>query len=306
MSWLYSQVLVAAFSEALSLDGRPFAESRSIPIPQAYCSPAKMTTFSLLSRFGMIYAPLMDDLGAGLLTWYLEASRAKTSAPPARALGSLDHVPDSGEKCTESFARFNRRSSSWRIPRCSRRGDSTLYLGRWPRWGTMRNGECSERTTSARLTSAKEFGYLHTIPTPTVCNAPNSGGNTRGPKSLKEVAATNWLPGKMWPTPTVQDSKNTRGASQLRRRSPPLNAMVRLYPTPRLTGMCGGSGAAAQIDQLFSTGTITDVERTSMRSGSGGALNPQWVAWLMGWPLGWSSLQPLAMDKFQQWRRLHS
>lgn len=178
--------------------------------------------------------------------------------------------------------------------------------GLWPRWGTMRNGECSERTTSERLTSAKEFGYLHTIPTPTVCNAPNAGGNTRGPKSLKEVAATNWLPGQLWPTPTVQDSKNTRGASQLRRKSPPLNAMVRLYPTPRLTGMCGGSGAAAQIDQLFSTGTITDVERTSMRSGSGGALNPQWVAWLMGWPLGWSSLQPLAMDKFQQWRRLHS
>jgi len=26
-------------------------------------------------------------------------------------------------------------------------------------------------------------------------------------------------------------------------------------------------------------------------------LNPEWVAWLMGWPLGWTSLRPLATDK---------
>lgn len=37
----------------------------------------------------------------------------------------------------------------------------------------------------------------------------------------------------------------------------------------------------------------------------GGSLNPPWVEWLMGWPIGWTDLRPLEMDKFQQWCRSH-
>jgi DNA (cytosine-5)-methyltransferase 1 len=38
---------------------------------------------------------------------------------------------------------------------------------------------------------------------------------------------------------------------------------------------------------------------------AGGALSPMWVEWLMGWPLGWTDLKPLEMDKFQQWLQKH-
>ncbi len=38
----------------------------------------------------------------------------------------------------------------------------------------------------------------------------------------------------------------------------------------------------------------------------GGTLNPPWVEWLMGWPSGWTALQPLEMDKYQSWLRVHS
>jgi DNA (cytosine-5)-methyltransferase 1 len=37
-----------------------------------------------------------------------------------------------------------------------------------------------------------------------------------------------------------------------------------------------------------------------------GPLNPEWVEWLMGWPLGWTDLKPLAMDKFREWQQQHS
>jgi hypothetical protein len=37
----------------------------------------------------------------------------------------------------------------------------------------------------------------------------------------------------------------------------------------------------------------------------GGTLNPTWVEWLMGWPLGWTDLKPLEMDKYQQWLQQH-
>lgn len=37
-----------------------------------------------------------------------------------------------------------------------------------------------------------------------------------------------------------------------------------------------------------------------------GQLNPQWVEWFMGWPIGWTELKPLAMDKFREWQLQHS
>ena len=36
---------------------------------------------------------------------------------------------------------------------------------------------------------------------------------------------------------------------------------------------------------------------------SPGRVNPTWVEWLMGWPIGHSALEPLATDKFHEWRR---
>jgi hypothetical protein len=37
----------------------------------------------------------------------------------------------------------------------------------------------------------------------------------------------------------------------------------------------------------------------------GGKLNPSWVEWLMGWPLGWTDLKRLETDKFQKWLDEH-
>ena len=36
-----------------------------------------------------------------------------------------------------------------------------------------------------------------------------------------------------------------------------------------------------------------------------GELNPKYVEWLMGWPLGWTDLKPLEMDRFQPWLEKH-
>jgi hypothetical protein len=38
----------------------------------------------------------------------------------------------------------------------------------------------------------------------------------------------------------------------------------------------------------------------------GGPLNPTWVEWLMGWPIEWTDLEPLEMDRYQQWWRAFS
>jgi len=72
------------------------------------------------------------------------------------------------------------------------------------------------------------------------------------------------------------------------------------WPTPRTKGMCGGSGAWNQLNK-----STTPEEARQMGAGNGGQLNPTWVEWLMGWPLGWTDLKPLEMDKYQQWRQQH-
>jgi hypothetical protein len=36
-----------------------------------------------------------------------------------------------------------------------------------------------------------------------------------------------------------------------------------------------------------------------------GELNPEWIEWLMGWPIGWTDAKPLEMAKFHSWLQLH-
>ncbi|MDD3884540.1 MAG: DNA cytosine methyltransferase [Gallionella sp.] len=87
MSWLFSQALVAEYSEGTCSDGEPSAQSNGNHIPQAYCVPDKMTAFSRLSRFGMTFAPLTEGRGEALLTSYLADFLAKTSAPQGGGKG---------------------------------------------------------------------------------------------------------------------------------------------------------------------------------------------------------------------------
>ena len=83
------------------------------------------------------------------------------------------------------------------------------------------------------------------------------------------------------------------------RNTPTLTAQAN-WPTPRTKGMCGGSGA---WEQLKANTTIE--EARSMGAGNGGKLNPMWVEWLMGWPLGWTDLKPLEMDKSHSVQQQH-
>ena len=42
---------------------------------------------------------------------------------------------------------------------------------------------------------------------------------------------------------------------------------------------------------------LGEVVMSMEQPNSGGRLNPTWVEWLMGWPLEWTDLKPLVMDK---------
>lgn len=75
-----------------------------------------------------------------------------------------------------------------------------------------------------------------------------------------------------------------------------------LYPTPGTTGLSNGSGNCEKANRLFKDGAITEEERKAFRAGNGGKLNPDWVAWLMGWPIGWDDIRPMKKEAFDEWK----
>jgi hypothetical protein len=102
-----------------------------------------------------------------------------------------------------------------------------------------------------------------------------------------------------WPTPMSSEYKANKNYRPGRQNG--LTQAVMKWPTPRTAGMCGGTG----FWELLNKNTTIE-EARQMGAGNGGTLNPTWVEWLMGFPLGWTDLKPLEMDKFQQWLQQHS
>lgn len=107
----------------------------------------------------------------------------------------------------------------------------------------------------------------------------------------------------MWPTPREQDHKHggatkwelESGRDELHIRV--AKEEVKKWPTPkRPTG--GG-----QIERTTSGGGIRKLEdKVSQSIGKNtGQLNPEWVEWLMGWPVGWSSLEPITEFLWLDW-----
>ena len=99
---------------------------------------------------------------------------------------------------------------------------------------------------------------------------------------------------KFWyPTPTVQDSENDGGPSQYNRNSVPLNALVKMWPTPSVKDVSGGAVEAIETPtgwkRVSKQGKEHGAQLHDVAKTLGGSLNPNWVEWLMGFPVGWTA-----------------
>jgi hypothetical protein len=195
MSWLISRALMEAYENSLSLqepveeylgdtssDGEQSVQSSGNPTQQAYLSPDKMTEYSRLSRFGMMFKPLTEDRGEELLMSYLAAFPAKTSLPQEKALGLTESDQECGEKWRGSFTKYDPDSSSWKTHQCSLLGGLDEFSETWPRWGLMRGGEyCLQQSTRKELSRVE-------METKARFNRLKAIGNGQVP----EVARTAW------------------------------------------------------------------------------------------------------------------
>ena len=93
-----------------------------------------------------------------------------------------------------------------------------------------------------------------------------------------------------WPTPTVDDASNVNPKPNRFRGLVAAVNEKNPYPTMSANGM-GNTGSRQMLDKKIADGSITEEEKKAMSAGNGGKLNPMWVEWLMGFPLGWTDLE---------------
>lgn len=179
-----------------------------------------------------------------------EDSRAKTLALPERAQASPEADRDCGQSTRASFARFNPDTSSWKTSqRCLVEGWAE-FSQTWPRAGMMLSGIAYRLPPSAPLTGVIGCSWLPTPTASAFTQNKSLGANAKVRLSLHGMAKKG-----LWPTPTARDHKDSGNQAKL----------AKYAHKKRL----GCSVAASNPHGR-------------------GSLNPTWVEWLMGFPIGWT------------------
>tara|TARA_Y100001970_G_C14231189_1_gene858750 strand:+ start:2141 stop:2647 length:507 start_codon:yes stop_codon:yes gene_type:complete len=164
--------------------------------------------------------------------------------------------------------------------------------------------EFSERTTPERLIGGTACGSSG-FPTPTT-----RALDRLTPKAAERFIAKNHsgnfaeaMSAKMWPTPNASDNRPRATEKSTARRvkigkQVSLEAAVKypqiVWPTPTSHNAKEGGYPS---EHARNTPTLA--------AQAGGQLNPTWVEWLMGWPLGWTDSSASATAKFREWLASH-
>jgi len=155
------------------------------------------------------------------------------------------------------------------------------------------------------LTDATDSGSW---PTPSA-SLGEKGGLVTPSKGREGGTLIEALSARMWQTPVADDAVDRKAGKWNSRGEPKLSAQVKLWPTPTVKGNYNraglssksGDGLATAVAR-FPTPSANDWKGSSkagQRRGqltdpamgaipAGGALNPTWVEWLMGFPPGWT------------------
>ena len=266
----------------ISLDGEQSVQSSGSNTQLAYCAPDKMTKFSRLSQYGMTYKPLTENLGEELLKSSLGAFHVRTFPLQEKEMDLTESDQECGNKWLGSFAKWDQSTSLWRTHQCSFLGDLEPFSETYPQWGLMRNGELWEQKTLVQTTKGTESGLWLT---PTVMD----GLPARNPEALERQYQNN------------RKGRTTHSTLREQVVYPPPKIM---FPTPCATDYKGAGQTGLLRDRLDYA-----AERGATKSKTftpptilGGQLNPDWVEWLMNWPIKWSDLNGFNKQEFQRWQ----
>ena len=281
----YSQEPAEESSQTFCLDTylSELAKSRITQEPSS-CKDNEMESCQS-SQSGTTSQPSMENLGADSSMLSRVDSLARIYRQQVKAQGLEENDQGSGEKWRESLTRYDPDTASWKTHQCLLLGGLESFSEIFPKWGMMRTGECWGLTMSAHLIEENESG--------------------------------------LWPTPTVAEATKIPATANYGQIGLNNHPRIRGLPTREKMGKDRkGLDGGKSTPQIYLTPTRSDYRSPNLnpaKSGQkvepssghalparvGGQLNPSWVEWLMGWPIEWTDLKPLGMDKFHKWLASH-
>ena len=312
MAWIYlpkksgkchcSQESGAASSEVSTQGSGLSAMSNGASTANKFSRKGSRTEFSTMPLSGMTSGHSTGKDGVALWTSLLRASRARRSVLRGRGwervatrtcglipFASLERLSRSGA-CWRTFLGFSRLDTS---------GKFSLV---WPKSGMILGGVAYRLRPLERLT----------------------GGNVSG-SSAEELAVEDWQ-GELFPTLRAIEHGRSfhrdKGHYMSSKYGKMLSSVVHLrekFPTPRASNPSRGSPSRGMTlwevvrqRKNFRTPTacmegISD-QRPGLRQQLDGGvdktliLNPDWVEWLMGYPVGLSSIEQMKEKSIEEWR----
>lgn len=210
--------------------------------------------------------------------------------------------PDQGftEKSCALLASLDRDTCSWRTLQQSFLTDSEPFSQTWPRWGMTQGGYAYAHPMSERRITATGGGYL---PTPTV----SSGAQVAWDKTPGQTGGTTLEGFVRWfPTP------NTQGY-----RSDGELAILSKVATSEAEFIAMSHRAAkSKREKYWPTPTAHNAKECNAKSESqrntptlaaqaGGKLNPDWVGWLMAFPIGWANSKAMETRRCRSKQQPH-
>lgn len=224
-------------------------------------------------------------MGGGLPSMSSPAgSPVRTSATPGSGPESMASGRDCGPSMPESFACYDRDSSSWKTSQRCLLGGLIAFSETWPRAGMTRNGIAFRLLPLVRLTDATAFSSWAT---PTVVTAIHPGRVKVKPGQQDNLSAQVHRRMNL-PTPRASDADRGGRGDLIQAVRGNTN---RHFASPAKTA-CGTpssrdwKGMSAASWRSRTTGDTTP----TLPDQVGGQLNPDWVEWLMGFPIGWTDL----------------
>lgn len=269
MSYHYSPEEAAECSARTCSDGDPSDTSRSTTTPSASCAPASTTdTYPPPPSSAMSAHSSVTGTPQHIRDWLMSLPPASTASPSASQASAPEPTTTAicGPKPSHPSAWYDRTTACWRTFQASLLADTLEpFSATWPKAG---------------MTLAGEFYPL--------------------PKWERRI---NEIGSGLWPSPKALDrfgietspqnhAKYGTGMTQTQaaRRS--------MWPTP-MANMDGRKrhGTMQEWAGSWTRPMLADLPAAER----GGQLNPTWVELLMGWPAGWTSLNPISMLEYQQW-----
>lgn len=272
MSWLFSKALIKAYGNS------PSSPERAEEFSEGICSGGEQC-----AQWNVMPTPQ----GFWRNDKMMDVSRLSQFGPTLRLLTVQD-----GEALLMSYlAAFPVRTLAHREPKKGSTGGAPASGANLPGLLAKYDPDSSSWKTAQCSLFSDSIESLATFPKWGMTR--NGGLYLRRTAGLPICESASGL----LPTLTVCGNYNRPGASKKS------GMWLATYLTLRATDTGAGEKSETFVKRMGDRGEHCF---QSLPSQMGGPLNPRWCEGFMGFPIGWTELKPLAMDKFQEWQQQHS